>query len=76
MPELDEAELRRQALTALNGLKSAGIDWVPKGERLPRLIARVRRSKRRPPHRCTFSPALRRRSPHSQICPKEKAALA
>jgi uracil-DNA glycosylase len=32
--------LRRQALTALNGLKSAGIDWVPKGEQRPRLIDR------------------------------------
>ena len=36
MPDIDESELRRQALTALLGLKSAGIDWLPKGAFLPR----------------------------------------
>jgi uracil-DNA glycosylase family 4 len=35
MPDLDEAELRRQVETTLLGLKAAGIDWVPKGGSLP-----------------------------------------
>jgi uracil-DNA glycosylase family 4 len=36
VPEIDEAELRRHIETALVGLKSAGIDWVPKPVPLPR----------------------------------------
>lgn len=36
MPTLDEAELRRQAETLLNGLKAAGVDWIPRPEPIAR----------------------------------------
>ncbi len=51
MPNIDEPELRRQVEAALLGLKSAGVDWVPKGAPLARRPIADRSIANQPPPR-------------------------